>query len=403
MRILYVVSGFGFGGAEKQLMEIARELKKRGHEVAIYTLTRHVARSEELAHSGVKIFVDQKRMRFDVSVVRRLRAALREWCPDLVHGFLFDGNFYSRVAAFGTGIPVLNSERSEGYRLSRTQYFAHCLTRRWADGVVANTHAGAAFAQRLFRLRADRMHVAWNGIRIEDIERRAGLATIDFRREFFGDTSVRLACLVGSIRPPKDYHLALETAVKLVEMDGAWRVLLVGDQPPLETRHYGKPLPEMDPYKAEVLAHYNRLGMQDRIRLCGLRTDIPAMLRQADVLYVTSLYEGFPNVVLEAMALGVPVASTEYSDIRRILPFPQQVAASREPAELARAVHWAYAQRTAISQRERQWVRREATIEKAATTLESVYQQYAGGVGAANHESSTDVPCTRASRLEHGP
>jgi glycosyltransferase involved in cell wall biosynthesis len=401
MRILYVVSGFGFGGAEKQLMEIARELKKRDHEVAIYTLTRHVARGEELAESGVSVFVDQKRVRFDMAVVTRLRSMLREWRPDIVHGFLFDGNFYSRLAALGTGIPVLNSERSDGYRLSRTQYFAHCLTRRWADGVVANTHAGAAFARQLFRLRADRMHVVWNGIRIEEIERRAALTTIDFRKEFFGDASVRLACLVGSIRPPKDYHLALDTAAKLVESDSAWRVLLVGDQPPLETRYYGKPPPEIDPYKAEVLAHHERLGMQDRIRICGVRTDIPAMLRQADVLYVSSAYEGFPNVVLEAMALGVPVASTEYSDIRRILPFPQQVAASREAAELARAVMWTYSQRLMIAPREREWVRREASMEKAATTLETVYQRYVEGGAPASAEKGREVPCAAPPRLEH--
>jgi glycosyltransferase involved in cell wall biosynthesis len=402
MRILYVVSGFGFGGAEKQLMEIARELKSRGHEVAIYTLTRHVARSEELAHSGVTLFLDQKRMRFDVSVVARLRAKLREWRPDLVHGFLFDGNWYSRLAALGTGIPILNSERSEGYRLSRMQYFAHVLTRRWTDGVVANTHAGAAFAQRLFKLRADRMHVVWNGIRIEDIERRAALPTVDFREEFFGDASVRLACVVGSIRPPKDYHLALDAAAKLVETDDAWRVLLVGDQPPLETRYYGKPPPAIDPYKAAVLAHYERLGMQDRIRICGLRTDIPAMLRQGDVLYVTSLYEGFPNVVLEAMALGVPVASTEYSDIRQILPFPQQVAMSREPDAVARAVIWAYMQRATISQRQRDWVRREATMEKAAATLEGIYQRYVGGA-PVDDASGRREPCAAAPRLEHEP
>jgi glycosyltransferase involved in cell wall biosynthesis len=76
------------------------------------------------------------------------------------------------------------------------------------------------------------------------------------------------------------------------------------------------------------------------------------------------------------MGLGVPVVSTEYSDIRRILPFPWQVVPNRSPDDLARAVIAAHAQREAIAARQKQWVLANATIEKAATELENVYRKY---------------------------
>ena len=376
MRILYVISDLAFGGAEKQMVELARQLAGRGHEVAIYTLTRYVSRKPELAGSAVTLIVDQKRTKLDPAVLWRLRKTIDRWQPDVIHGFLFDGDFYSRVAALGSGIPVLNSERSEDYRLSWNQRLAHRLTRRLARGVVANTFSGKAFAQRLFGLSPDDVHVVWNGIRLEELERQASVATADYRFEFFGDRRVRVACLVGSISPVKNYHLALDSAARLIAADPAWRVLLIGDRLSAPSPYRPGPWSDTSAYKAEVLKHYERLGLSDKIKFAGLRTDVPAIVRQCDVLYVTSAHEGFPNSVLEAMGLGVPVVSTEYSDIRRILPFAGQVVARHSPDDIARAVMWAYAERDVIAARQKQWVHAYATIEKAAKELERVYGKY---------------------------
>ncbi len=376
MRILYVISKLSFGGAEKQLVELSRQLAGRGHEVAIYTLNCDAPRKPELAGSGVTLITDQKRVRLDPAVLWRLRKLIGRWRPDIIHGFLFDGDFYSRVAALGSGIPVLNSERSDDYRLSWQQSLAHRFTRRLARGVVANTFSGKAFAQRLFGLPSEDVHVVWNGIALEALERQAAAGSADCRSEFFGDRRVRVACLVASISPVKNYHLALESAARLIAADPGWRVLFVGDQLSAPGPYRPGAGSDTGAYKAAVLKHYERLGLSDKIKFAGQRTDVPAIVRQCDVLYVTSLNEGFPNSVLEAMGLGVPVVSTEYSDIRRILPFDAQVVARHSPEDVARAVLWAHAERDVIAARQKQWVRTHATIEKAAEGLEHVYRKY---------------------------
>ena len=375
MRVLFIISELTFGGAQKQVVEVSRQLVRNGHEAAIYTLNRDVPRAPELEGSGVELAVDQKRWKLDPLVLGRLRGFMNRWRPDIVHGFLFDGDIYARLAAFGTGIPVLNSERSDNYSISRVQHAAHWATRALVDGVVANSRSGSAFAQRLYGYRADDMHVVWNGVRVEDLERRAQAAE-DYRRLFFGAGEHRVACLVGAIKPAKDYRLAVDAAARLVRLAPQWRVLFIGDQLTAAGGYRAGADSDTGSYKAQVIRHHLGLGMQERVKFVGERSDAAAIVRQCDVLFSTSCREGFPNVVLEAMALGVPVASTDYSDIRHVLPHPAQQIAARSADAVARAILRVHDDRRMIAADQKRWVREHASIEKATLELERVYLRY---------------------------
>ncbi|HYC36415.1 MAG TPA: glycosyltransferase [Usitatibacter sp.] len=374
--MLFVISDLGLHGAQKQVVELARELDRRGHEVAIYTLNDDAARRAELAGTRVEVVVDQKRTKLDPRVIRRLRRRITEWRADIVHGFLFDGDIYARIAAFGTGATVLNSERSDDYEISVTQKVAHWLTKPFVHGVVANSRSGSAFAQRLYGYAPEQMHVVWNGMRIEELERRA-VSEVDYRKEFFGEGAHRIACMIGHIKPAKDYHLALDTAAELVRLDPRWRVLFLGEALSGIAYKAGHASDTQD-YKQSVMRHFEKLRIDDKVKFAGARPDAPAILAQCDVQLMTSCREGFPNVVLEGMVLGVPVVSTDYSDIRHILPRTQQVVSNRSAAALAQAIVDAFADRDAIAAEQRRWVRAHASIETATKELERVYAHYVG-------------------------
>lgn len=365
MRIVIVASNLNYGGAETQIIALTRNLVQRGHAVAIYTLNRNNPRAHELDGSGVEIVADQKRMPFDPGVVWRLRRFMRRFRADIVHGFLFDGDFYSRLAAAGTEIPALNSERSDNYELNRRQQVGHALTRRLAAGVVANSHAGARFAQTMFGLPARHVHVVWNGINVDSIDARIAACRTNVRQEFFGGADVRVACLVGNIKPAKDYILALRTADRLTADQSPWRVLFVGDK-----------LDGGDAYKTAVMREWERVNLGDRVVFAGLRRDVVEIVSQCDVLFSTSLHEGFPNVVLEAMAARTPVVSTEYSDIRKILPFGRQIVRDREPDAFAEAIVRTSHEHEETRIEQRAWVEQNATIEISAARMENVYRLY---------------------------
>jgi glycosyltransferase involved in cell wall biosynthesis len=375
MRVLFLISDLGFHGAQNQVVELSREMARSGHDVAIYTLNDDAPRAKELEGTGVRVVVDQKRVKLDPAVLWRLNRFIRQWKAEVVHGFLYDADIYARIAAIGTGAAVLNSERSDNYSISRTQHLAHRLTKFLVDGVVANSRSGSAFAQKLYGYAPDRMHVVWNGMRVEDFERRA-VTSADFRTEFFGAGEHKIACMIGHIKPAKDYHLAIDVAAALVKMAPEWRVLFLGDQLSTPGQYQAGRDSDTSDYKRGVMEHFEKLGIADKVLFAGARSDAPAILAQCDVQLMTSCREGFPNVVLEGMVLGVPVVSTDYSDIRHILPRREQIVASRSPEELARAVIAASRDRAAIVAEQKRWVRAHASIEQVTEELQRVYQRY---------------------------
>jgi glycosyltransferase involved in cell wall biosynthesis len=364
MRILFVVNKLIFGGAETQLIALSAELSRRGHDVAIYTLQRDNPRLGEVASTGVQVIEDQKRQKLDLALLWRLRRFIRDYRPDIVQGILVDGNLHARLAAAGTGVPALNSERNDNYQWPLQHRIGVWLTRGLAAGLVANSHAGARFAQQRFKLPDANVHVVWNGIDPTAVERRAS-AAVDPRVEFFGRSDIKVACLVGMIRPAKDYHLALAVAERLHAVDGSWRVLFVGDSNP-----------QTDHYKSTVMTAAKGLVDRGLVSFAGLRKDVPAIVRHANVLFSTSIHEGFPNVVLEAMAVGTPVICTEFSDIRRILPCDWQVVGARDAAALSAAIVRADNERNDIAERQLNWVREHGTISRAADRLEATFRLY---------------------------
>jgi glycosyltransferase involved in cell wall biosynthesis len=364
MRVLFVISGLGLGGAERQIVLLSRELVRLGNDVSVYTLTRMVPRMDEL-DGNVNVIVDQKRRRLDFNVIRRLRQHIRCWRPDVVHGFLYDGNIYSRLAAFGLQAAVLNSERSDCYPLSLVQRVGYRLTARLCDGLVANSYSGAKFARRVHQVGNDHVHVVWNGIDLQEVEGRLSRSRQP-AKEILSGIGLKRLCMVAAIKPDKDYVLALRVVRRLVDDDPTWRLICVGDE-----------LSDAAPgYKTDVLDELRRLGLEPFVTFVGHRRDVPEIIASSDLLLVTSVREGFPNVVLEAMACGTAVVSTNYSDVRRILPVARQVVDSRSAADIAEAVVRCHGMRVDIAAAQRSWVEANGTAAASTATMLGVYGGY---------------------------
>jgi len=159
----------------------------------------------------------------------------------------------------------------------------------------------------------------------------------------------------------------------------------------------GDPWRETGAYQRAVQARFRELQLENVCRFTSERTDAIAHIAASDVLFSTSLREGFPNVVLEAMACGTPVVSTEYSDIRRILPLSWQVVPQRRPELLAAVIQRAACERSLVVTAQRAWVGAHATAERLGTAMEAVYTLYA----TRNSTRTAAISCTE--NAQHWP
>lgn len=368
MRIMIMVSSLVYGGCETQVIATVKGLISKNIDVFLYFLENRVPRlselQDEITSGKLEYFIGNKAHMLDLQAIKDIRRNVIRWQPDLVHSFLFHSDIYSRFALLGLKIPLINSERNHEYRLKSRQLLLHYLTRFRADAVIANTHAGAKFAATRYRLPESSIYVVWNGIDIDSINAKASDDSIDIKREYFGQENIKLATMVASIKPQKNHALALDVATELISMDPTWRVLFVG----------GAIEGSKDSHCNTIIAKYSRLKNSQNIRLTPNTDKVISIIKQSDVFFLTSKHEGFPNVIMEAMTLGVPIASTNYSDIKMIEPLKNYIVDNFDAVEMACTIHRAYDDRQLCEEIFPKWVAENVSLDLMIEKLIFIYQ-----------------------------
>lgn len=286
------------GGAEKQLLLLLRGLAERGHECSVYLLhrqaggARYVALADEAERAGVRIIRPGRAGAVSVlaalvaAVVRGPRGVLMCW------GF--------RAELWRLLVPVLwwpaaiVALRSASREVMQKRGWLLRATRLYAAGYLSNSELNVNLAQEVAPGIEPRAHVVPNAIETSFLSAvRRGKS--DQRRE------VRM---LGNVRFwIKGYDQLLEIA-QLARDGGANVHFTVGGaQPTGETR---------------LDDEITRRGLADIVTWAGPVDDPVKFLSDADVFMLLSRYEGMPNALLEAMALGVPCVATEVGDLRRI-------------------------------------------------------------------------------------
>jgi glycosyltransferase involved in cell wall biosynthesis len=317
MDVIHVVDSLASsGGAENRLVDEIEALAARGGlEQAVVRLYARDALQRRLEAAGIPVIA----LGFDAAragrtwpwAARRLRAVLRERAPDVVHTSLFSGNLVGQLAARPLRIPVVSSfnrtgdlllQRAlqpgvAGWRGRTMQAVARTVARR---GDV-HYRAVSAYARdtncRLMRFPPERVTVVPRGIDLASLPGPAPRARWGLPED------VPLVVNVARLVPEKAQHLLVEAfAAARREMPGAMLAIAgaTGSAEP------------------EVRAAIERHGLRDDVRLLGFRDDARALVAAADVFAFTSRSEGSPGAVLEALALGTPVAAFDIPPVAEL-------------------------------------------------------------------------------------
>jgi len=288
-RILLVIGSLGPGGAERVLATMANYWAEAGHQVSLLTYSPCVADHYALDHRVERIPLDLLRDSHGVwdrlynfaSRTLRLRRAVRTVAPQVVVSFIEQNNVMILAALFGTGIPVIVSERTDPRHHPVARYW-HRL-RRWlypfADIVVVQTEAVRRWVTTF--VPTHKVRVIPNMVR--------PLVSIVRAPHSFTDGNIVIAA--GRLTPEKGFDLLLDAFAEAHRGQLAWRLVILGEGP------------ERTMLEAKIRA----LGLEGYTLLPGVVSPIEDWLQHADLFALSSRYEGFPNVLLEAMTCGLPV------------------------------------------------------------------------------------------------
>jgi glycosyltransferase involved in cell wall biosynthesis len=296
------------GGAENRLVDevVALAALGRGIDQTVVRLYERDDLDGRLAVAGIPVvplgFAARHAGRTWPLAARRLRDVLREQRPDVVHTSLFSGNLVGQLAARPLGLPVVSTfNRTGDLALQRALQPGVAGWRGRAMQRVARAAAGrgdvrfravGAYARdtncALLGVPPDRAIVVPRGIALADLPgpgRRA-----DFGLPADGPLVVNVARLV----PEKAQHLLVEAfAAARAEVPGAHLAIA------------GAPGGNEGAVRAAVARH----GLDGAVTLLGFRPDVRGLVAAADAFVFSSLSEGSPGAVLEALALGAPVVA----------------------------------------------------------------------------------------------
>jgi glycosyltransferase involved in cell wall biosynthesis len=324
MNILFLIRSLEPGGAERQLVVLARGLRQRGHDVAVAVFYPGGALESELQDAGVPVHSLEKRGRWDVlGFLTRLIQTVRSRRPDVLHSYI--SNLVTvMVRPFFPALRIVWGVRSSHMDFARYDWLfrvSHTLSCRlagFADLIIANSHAGR------------RSHIADGYPARKTIVIPNGIDTARFRRNPEARERIRaewavaedeeLIGLVGRLDPMKDHETFLQAAWRLSQARPAARFVCVGDGPPA--------------YRAALQERACALGLLDRILWVGMRSDMADVYSALDLLVNCSYGEGFSNVIGEAMACGVPCVATRVGDSGLIVGSLGALVPPKDPVAL---------------------------------------------------------------------
>lgn len=307
-RVIHLSKMTGAAGSEGHLLTLLPGLRARGVDARLWILVEpdkpvdEIARRAEAAGVPVERVIIRRDLdpRLWRDLARRFRAAR----PDIVHTHLLHADLYGIPAARHAGAPCVVTSRHNDDR------FRHWLPMRWLNRWLWRQVSG--------------------GIAISDAIRRfsievEGAPVARVRTVRYGlDPQARPAppaarhTLRAALGLPDDTPL-IGSVCRLIAQKGLDHALdafaLVAAEFP--AAHYV--IAGEGPLRAALEAQAARLGLQERVHFLGWRDDAPAIFAALDLLLAPSLWEGFGLVFLEAMALGVPVISTQVSAIPEVI------------------------------------------------------------------------------------
>ena len=292
LRIVFVITELDPGGAERALVEIATRLATGGDQVAVICLGPEAELCDPLRAAGLDVTCLGWRQASDLRRIGKLRKAIRLHRPHVVASLLVHANIATAAALLGTKLPHVMGHRvaERGIPWHVTATRAMTRLRRTTHIAVSSDVADFLVTSRIAK-RAD-VRIVHNGVDIERFRTAAPDASV------WSEGTIRLLA-IGRLEPQKNFGELVAAVNQLRETGRKVELCVAGE---------GSERPQLERSASEG------------VRLLGRVEDPAPLLAAADLFVLSSLWEGLPNVLLEAAAAGCPVMTTAVDGVCDVLP-----------------------------------------------------------------------------------
>ena len=371
LKVLQLIPTLDRSGAEKQMVLLCQGLPRDRFEVEAAALTRLGPFEADLRDAGIPLTLIGKPLKIDPFALGRLTRFMKAKRFDVVQTWVFAANSYGRVAAKRAKVPVIvTAEMAGDLWKSRGHLMIDRQLAKWTDRVVGNSHAVVDFYRKV-GVPENKLGMIYSGVAEEPLPQVDATAV---RAEFGWSAEVPLIVFIGRLMAQKAVADLVAAIDILQHVRPDAKTLIIG----------GGPL------RDELIETAHKFDLDDKVRFVGHREDAQRLLAAADLLVLPSLYEGLPNVVLEAMRLGKPVVATAAPGTTEVVVDGETglLVPLQNPTELARGIRKVLADNELakrLGEAGRERVAREfgvqTMIDRFAELYENLYAKTRSRVG----------------------
>jgi glycosyltransferase involved in cell wall biosynthesis len=298
MRIVQLVEDLQLGGLERLAVDLALAQKQAGDQLLVYCLFHAGPLAASLEAAGIPVVPFQKPPGFSISTVLAMAKRLRADRADLIHGHNPGVHHYAALAARLAGVPVCLNTRHSVTTSKGLPYQERYF--RWVKPFTSHVVFVCDFVRRGLEPKLgyppEKCSVILNGISLAPFLSHPASPASRRPRIRFGT--------IGRLVPAKGHAILIDAFARVCQAAPGAELSIYG---------YGD-------LQEQLQSQIARLGLADRARLEGRTEDSAATLQDFDVFVFSSVNEGLPLVILEAMAAGLPIITTDVGGIPEVLP-----------------------------------------------------------------------------------
>ena len=364
INVLQLVEGFNLGGAEKKLWELIDHMDRKKFRLVVCSLGLGDEIRDYFEKLDAKIITLERKFKIDPTLIWRLGRLIREEKIDVVMTTLFYADVLGALVGKAAGAKAVFSWEtisSPKWLVPHRLYSYRCAI-RLADRVISVSNATSDWLIQKRGVSPYSVTVIPYGVNLSlyhQKENKAKLTELGISKD---DPIVGMT---GRLHSQKGHIYLIEAAREISRQIPNVRFLIIGD----------------GPLREDLIARVKAYKLDSNFFFLGFRHDVPELLRCLDIFTLPSLYQGLPNVVLEAMATGKPVVATPVDgtkeavlDGRTGLLVPEKNPAKLADALLSLLRNPMYARE--LGQNGRNRVKQLFSLETQVKKFEELYETY---------------------------